>query len=483
MSIALGPEVGLTQKPELERVLSLRDLVLFHVVAIVGLRWLLTAANLGPASVTLWLGAVAFFFIPQGLAVLELSARIPEEGGIYVWTREAFGPLHGFLCGWAYWVNNLIYYPSLIVFVAGNAVLALGPDLAGLGDSVVYNVTASLVILWIAVGLNIVGLRSGRWVQNTGGLATWIAVAALVVLAAAALLTGRSPNPLTGADLVPDLSGTNLNLWSSLCFALAGLELAAVMGGEVKDPARTIPRSILVAAPMIAAIYILGTLSILTTSATGDVDVISGIAEALGAAGALFGIPLVRLAAVLIVLTGLGGVGAWLAGAARVPFVVGLDRFLPSALGRVHPTWHTPHVALTVQGLGATAFLLLSTLGSSVEEAYLVLVDTTILVYFIPYLYLFVAVPVLRKRGVGGDVTFRIPGGAFGLAFVVIAGFATTAVSIVLATVPGEGAGPGFFLKVVGGAVGLMLVGLGFYAQARRTRTVPGQAPPPGADP
>lgn len=459
----------MSDQPHLERVLGLRDVVLFHIVAIVGLRWLLTAANLGPGSVALWMGAVLLFFLPQGMAVLELSASMPEEGGIYVWTREAFGPLHGFICGWAYWVNNLIYYPSLIVFIAGNAVLALGPQWAGLGDSLPYTVMVSLAILWFAVGMNILGLRSGRWVQNSGGIATWAAVVVLVALAAAALLTGRAENPLAGARLIPDLSGGNINLWSSLCFALAGLELASVMGGEVKDAARTLPRSILVAAPMIAAIYIAGTLAILVTTGTGQVDLISGIVEAIAGAGALFGIPLTRFAAILIVVTGLGGVGAWLAGAARIPFVVGVDRYLPPALGRIHPTWKTPHVALIVQGVGASLFLLFSVLGSTVEEAYLVLVDTTIIVYFIPYLYLFAAVPRLRAMKAAGTGAYRIPLGSVGLMFVVVAGFGTTLVSMILASLPGEGAGFGFFAKVIGGAVGLMAIGLGFYVRAVRT--------------
>jgi amino acid transporter len=453
--------------------MGLRDVVLFHVVAIVGLRWLLTAANLGPGSVALWLGAVVLFFVPQGLAVLELSARMPEEGGIYVWTREAFGPLHGFICGWAYWVNNLIYYPSLIVFIAGNAALALGPGWEGLGGSASYTLVVSLTILWFAVGMNIVGLKSGRWVQNTGGLATWVAVLVLVGLAVAALLSGRAESPMTGGSLVPDLSSGNINLWSSLCFALAGLELASVMGGEVKDPQRTLPRSILVAAPMIAVIYIVGTLSVLTTSGSSDVDLVAGIVEAIGSAGALFGIELSRAAAVLIVLTGMGGVGAWLAGAARIPFVVGVDRYLPAALGKVHPKWQTPYVALLVQGIGATVFLWLSVQGSTVEEAYLVLVDTTIIVYFIPYLYLFLAVPVLRSRAAGSESTFRIPWGRPGLGFVAVAGFGTTAVSMVLAALPGADGGMAFVGKVVGGAAGLMAVGLLFYAAAARKRGHP----------
>ncbi len=451
--------------------MGLRDLVLFHIVAIIGLRWLLTAGRIGPSSIILWIVAVVLFFIPQGLAVSELSARMPEEGGIYVWTREAFGPLHGFLSGWAYWVNNLIYYPTLIIFIAGNAVFVLGKQYAGLADNTFYQVGFSLVILWLAMGLNIIGLRTGRWVQNTGGIATWIAVTLLVVFAAAALVSGHGQNPFSAGSILPDLSGSTVGLWSSLCFALAGLELAAVVGGEVKDPSRTLPRSIFVAAPLIALVYIVGTLSVLSTFGASDVDLITGVVEAIGAAGEQVGFSLTRIAAALIVLAGLGGVGAWLAGTARIPFVIGLDRYLPRSLGKIHPRWKTPHVALLVQGVGATVFIVIGSLGATVEEAYLVLVDTTIIVYFIPYLYLFLALPVLRRRATQVDNEgFSIPWGRFGLGYVAIAGFVTTAVSIVLATLPTEDvASPTLFvLKVVGGAVGLMAVGPIFYFVAAR---------------
>ena len=448
--------------------MGLRDLVLFHVVAIIGLRWLLTAANIGPSSMVLWLLAVLLFFIPQGLAVLELSARMPHEGGIYVWTREAFGPLHGFICGWAYWVNNLIYYPSLIVFISGNAVFIWGRQYIGLADNVLYQVAFSLGILWLAIGLNVVGLRSGRWVHNTGAAATWIAVLLLIILGGVALATGIGKNPFTLGSLVPDISQSNVGLWSSLCFALAGLELAVIMGGEVRNPGRALPRSILIAAPIIAAIYIVGTLAVLVTIPGEGAHLVTGIVELIGSMGDRLGLPLTRLAGLLIVLGGLGGVAAWLAGSARIPFVVGLDRYLPPVLGRIHPRWKTPYVALLVQGVGASVFILLGIMGSSVEEGYLVLVDTTIIVYFIPYLYLFLALVKLRRRSGSAKGAFTIPGGSLIVGLVATSGFATTAFSIVLATLPTDvAASPTwFFVKVVGGASLLMALGMLFYLRS-----------------
>ena len=463
----------MSQPVQLPRAMGLRDLVFLHVVAIIGLRWLLTAANIGPSSIILWLVAVLLFFVPQGLAVLELSSRLPEEGGIYVWTREAFGPLHGFICGWAYWVNNLIYYPSLIVFIAGNAVYIWGRQYAGLADNPLYQVGFSLGVLWLAIGTNIVGLRTGRWVHNAGAAATWIIVAILIILAGAALAAGWGRNPFALGSLMPDISQSNLGLWSSLCFALAGLELAVIMGGEVRDPGRSLPRSILVAAPIIAGIYIIGTLAVLAISPADGTSLVTGIVDVIASSGDKLGLPLTRLVGLLIVVTGLGALGAWLAGSARIPFVVGLDRHLPPILGRLHPRWKTPYVALLVQGVGASFFILVSVLGSSLEEAYLVLVDTTIIVYFIPYLYLFLAVGVLRRREAGSArPAFRIPGGKLGVGLVGVSGFATTALSIVLASIPSEVAAAPvwFFVKVVGGAAGLLLVGLAFYFWNARVR-------------
>ncbi len=456
----------MTEGTKLPRVLSLRDLVLLHVVAIVGLRWLLTAGRIGPSVVVLWLAAVLFFFIPQGLAVLELSSRLPEEGGIYVWTREAFGPLHGFICGWTYWVNNLIYYPALILFIAGNAVFVLGQEYAGLADNVTYLAFFSLVILWLALGFNIIGLRTGRWVQNSGAIATGIIVALLLILAGAALAKGVGQNPMAGGSMIPALDKERLGLWSTLCFALAGLELAAVMGGEVRDPARSLPRSILVASPIIAAIYIAGTLAVLAALPSSQVNIVTGVVEAIAAVGERVGVSLARLVALLIVVTGLGGVGAWLAGTARIPFVVGLDRFLPRALGRVHPRWETPYVALAVQGIGASIFIIWAALGATVEEAYLVLVDTTIIVYFIPYIYLFLALIVLRRRNAGETKPrFTVPGGTLVVGLVALSGLVTTVISIMLSTLPTEVvASPAWFVtKVIGGATVLTASGLVFY--------------------
>jgi glutamate:GABA antiporter len=155
----------------LRRTLGTRDVVLFNLVAVLGIRWFSTAARSGPSSITLWVLAAAMFFIPEGLAVAELASRYPRAGGIYAWTKQRFGEGHAFLCGWCYWIVNVLYYPQLLLSTAVIATYVFGMADRGLGDNWWFVLPTTLVALWLAAGVNIVGLSTGKWLQNLGGLA------------------------------------------------------------------------------------------------------------------------------------------------------------------------------------------------------------------------------------------------------------------------------------------------------------------------
>src|SRR5918993_3775046 len=296
--------------PVLPRTMGLRDLVLFNVVAVLSLRWFATAAAAGPPSITFWVLAALFFFLPQGLAVSDLSARFPEEGGIYHWTKRTFGEGHGFLCGWCYWVNNILYYPNLLMSTAVIATYAIGRSDTGLMDDWTYIMLATMTALWLAVLINIVGLKTGRWLQNIAAVATYLPGAVLIGFGVHAMLTRAAATPLTMDSITPNLNNmSQLNLWASIAFAYAGLELSAVMGDEVKDPRRTLPRSIYIAAPFIAFLYIAGTASLLRLVPSGEVHIVSGFFQAIAAGARDFGglLWLVPAAAMLYVIGNIGG--------------------------------------------------------------------------------------------------------------------------------------------------------------------------------
>jgi amino acid transporter len=310
-------------------------------------------------------------------------------------------------------------------------------------------------------------MGTGKWLQNAGGVGTYIPGLILIVLGVVFVLKGHpSANPITRHNITPNLrSIEGLNLWASIAFAFAGLELSSSMGGEIRNPKRTLPRSILISAPLIAAIYLLGTGALLWLVPTNSINIVSGFLQAT-AAGAETISPalwwLAPLSAAAYTLGNIGGVGAWLTAPARVAFTIGLDRYFPPAFGRVHPKWKTPYVAILVQASLATVFLLISVLGkgTTVEKAYLIILDTQLIIYFIPYVYLFVSFLLHRRTEAPSD-TIRVPGGKTVAWMIGVSGLFVTIFAIAVAMVPpgGETNPVLFELKVVGGALAFILLG------------------------
>jgi amino acid transporter len=461
--------VDLTERHvALPRTLGVRDLVLLNIVAVLSLRWMATSAAAGPSAITLWILAGLFFFVPQGLAVSELTVRYPEEGGVYAWTKRAYGDGHGFLCGWCYWVNNVLYPPNLLISTAVMFTFAIGKNGTGLESSWTYVLIATLVMLWLAAGINIVGLRSGKWLSNVGAIGSYAPGLVLIALGIHAVLHRPSATPIAAASFVPDLGNLSaLNLWASIAFAFAGLELSATMCDEIQEPRKSLPRAVLISAPLIAAVYVIGTMSVLWIVPSGEVNVVSGFLQSITVGLRDFGgglLWLVPVCALLYVLGNLGGVGAWLSGPARVAFVIGIDRYFPPAFGRIHPKWKTPYVAILVQAGLATVFLGLSVLGrgTTVERAYLILLDTMLLIYFIPFVYLFLAYIKFTAM--------EPTPGRWRRATIGVAGLCLTILAMVVACVPPSDTPSvlAFELKVVGGALLFVLMGLGLYWRGRR---------------
>jgi len=452
----------------LVRTLGVRDLVLLNIVAVMSLRWMATSAAAGPSALALWVLAGLFFFVPLGLAVSEMSVRQPEVGGIYAWTRTHLGEGHGFVAGWCYWVNNVLYPANLLISTAAMFTYAIGRGGTGLESDWTYVVTATLVMLWLATLINIVGLQTGKWLQNIGAVSSYLPGVVLIGFGIAAMATRPPANVFTLETITPDLTNLGaLNLWAAVAFAFSGLELSATLSDEIKEPRRSLPRAVLVSGLLIAAVYVIGTLSVLWLIPASDVNVVSGFLQSIQAGADASGLRfawLVPLSALLYSIGNVGGVGAWLIGPARVAFVIGIDRYFPPAFGKVHPKWKTPHVAILVQAGLSTVFLLLSVLGrgTTVERAYLTLLDTMLLIYFLPFLYLFIVyVRVAAARGEPRRA-FKVMTG--------VSGFALTLFAMIVACIPPAGT-PSvlvFELKVLGGALAFVLAGVVFYVRGSR---------------
>ena len=460
--------------------LTLWDVVAMNIVAITGLRWISRSARLGAPAITLWILAFLLFFIPLAAVLAELSSRHPQQGGIYAWARRAFGPAHGFVCGWCMWVNNLFYFPSLLLFAAANALipLGLGPEMA---DNRFYSVTFVLGFVWATTLLNILGFSAGKWLQHVGAVATWIPAAILIACGAIAFATIGSATSFAPAELLPrENILDSIGLWSSLCFAFSGFEIASMVGQEVYEPRKTIPRSIVLSGIAITAIYILSSASILVAVPASEMAERSGIADAVELVTTRLGFAGIgAFIALLLVIGSIGGVSSWIAGAARVPFAAGVDSAMPAAFARLHDKYRTPHVALIVQGIATTVLFLASVFLSvgggktTIQEAYDIMVNLTILVYFLPYLYLFAA--FLRLRTMDRDLpvdenTLTLPGGTAGAWLIAGCGVTATLISMGLLFIPPTGTENvlNYEVNLIGQAAVLIGIGMFFYWSARR---------------
>jgi amino acid transporter len=456
--------------PTLRRVLTFRDLFLYYVVTGFSLRWVAVAAAAGPSAIVIWIIAALAFFVPLVFSTLELSSRYPEEGGIYVWSKRAFGPFAAFITGWTYWGSNLPYFPGLLYYGAANALFMGGPAWQSWSSNSTYFILVAVVGLTVAVTMNVVGLNVGKWLNNVGAIAGWTPALLLIALGIVAWSRFGSATPMHADAFVPSVHLKDIIFWSTIAFAFGGVESGSTMGEEIKDARRTVPRSILAAGAVITVLYIAATLSVLLAMPREQVSGLQGIMQAVQAMTARVGLGwLAPLVAALVTLNALGGVGGWFAATARLPFVAGIDRFLPPAFGRLHPTWRTPYVALLVQAAIAGLFAFLGQAGTSVHGAYDALVSMGIIGYFIPFLFMFAAMIVLQREPAGPDV-MRVPGGkpvAIALAAI---GFIVTAVSIVLACIPPDEE-PNKMLavvKVVGSSLVLVGIGVVVYMLGRR---------------
>ncbi|HTM33577.1 MAG TPA: APC family permease [Vicinamibacterales bacterium] len=442
------------------KTLGLADLVLLGTVAIVNVNVVPPVSGFGRATLLLWLIAWLAFFVPEAIAVLVLSKRYPGEGGVYLWCREHFGDLHGFIAGWCYWTNSLFYVPVLLVYIAGVAAYAGGDRWVGLVDDKVFVATVAFGWLAFITIANIRGLSVGKWINNIGGAGGVVTVGLVALAAAVARANGTavSPPPVTGT--LADMAG-GLGV---MCFAFIGIELASTMADEIRNPERDVPRSVVIAGLISLAAYLLVADALLALVPAGELGAIQGVMQAVhqGAAAAGASWLVTPIALVMAIAIG-GSASAWFAGPARIPFVAGLNHALPAALGRVHPRWGSPYVALIWCAIVSAALTALSLAGSSVAEAYQVLLRAAVVINLVPFVYAFLALLTL-----GGATGLQRLAGAVGAAV-------TTAGMVAVFLPTGDVGDVWIFeLKMAAGVGVPILVGLWLYG---RSRSRPGVRP------
>ncbi len=396
----------------LKRQLGLRDLVLTQIVFVVGTSWVGAAAKLGPSHVVFWLLAILLFYVPQAAVIIYLNRLMPLEGGLYQWAKFGFNEFTGFMVAWNLWMLGITVMAMSGLVVTTNVSYALGAAAAWMQESkwVVSLVSAVLTVSLAAVAVR--GLSLGKWVHNVGGLIMIATYGTLIVLPFLSLARGelKTYHPL--ALVLPTLSLMSVNIFSKMAVgAMSGFEYVAILAGECRSPARTIGRSVLVAAPIIALMFILGTSSVVAFVGNGHIDLIGPVPQTLSLgfkAWPIVGV-LVSVAIVLLAGRAVAVMSIYLAGSSRLPMVAGWDSLLPAWFSQLHKRHRTPvNSILFVSGV-TLVFSLASLIGAGAQEAFQVVDSAATVFYGIAYLVMF-AIPLCgaaRIRG-GAPLWVRI---------------------------------------------------------------------------
>jgi glutamate:GABA antiporter len=394
-----SPPESQSESRSLRRQLGLSDLVLTQILCVVGSSWVGVAAGMGRAQTVLWVLAMALFYLPMAASVIELNRRMPLEGGLYVWAREAFGDLGGFLTAWNIGAYGIAVTATILYAIPTELKYLIGPRAAWLPENhwASFGVVAVTVLAVTVSSLR--GLEWGKWIFNLGGAAILVVFAGLIVLPTIALMRGEPVRwtPFTLAMPVADMR--TLALFGQMLFgALCGLEYVAIMAGESRQPARTIGRSVWIASPVICAMFILGTGSVVALVPQGQIDFIAPIPQtmraALGNMG--WGNLLAMIAIVLVEVRLLGAASLLFTGATRLPMAAGWDHLVPAWFTRMHPRWGTPANSIVFAGGAVLALVVFAMVGVHSQETYQVLTGASLTHYEVAYLAMF-AVPLAGR--------------------------------------------------------------------------------------
>ena len=434
-----APPAGLAQaearveahSASLKKELGVRDLALTQILFIVGLTWIGVAGKLGPPHVVFWLLALVLFYLPSAAVVIYLNRLMPLEGGLYQWAKLGFNQTVGFMLAWNLWLYVIVFTSEIGLQCATYLSYAIGPGAAWMTGSSWFVALSSAVILSLMVITSVVGLSVGKWVHNTGGVFMITVFGAVVLLPVIGLLTGTLAEYHPFRTHVPELSLYNLNILGKMGFgALGGFEYMAILAGETNAPARSVRRSVFIAAPVIALMFVLCTSTVVAYVPNDAIDLIGPVAQVLRIGYAPFGIaaPMVTAAILMTLAMRVGQASVAFTAVTRLPMVAGWDHMLPASFSRLHAVYRTPVNSIMLVGAASFGIASLSLIGVGHAEAFQLLFNASGIFYALTYVVMF-AIPLFGLRGV-------TPRPSIGLRLASLSGLLMTVLYIVLSVFP-----------------------------------------------
>ena len=450
------------------RILGLAPMVLFSVSAMITLDSVATVAASGWRGITVFTALALVFYAPYGFITAELGSAWPQEGGIYVWIREAYGERVGGVCAWFYWVNLAYWAPAVFVIFAGTVRAAFWPGMSRTWEELIV-----IALLWLVVAVGILPLRLTKWVNNASAAAkiTVLLAAALVGLVFA--LRHGIANPVTAGELLP-AGGLRLAAVAVILSNFCGFEVMSSVAGSLKDPRRDIPRMILIAGLAIVGTQIVGMAGVLASLPLKQLSIVSGIADAMrlsfervlgGGATVAYDVVIV-----LLLFTFVGTMLTWSTGANHSINVTGLDRSAPRVFGHLNRRFGTPDYAFVLMAVVATVLTVVNyALFGGNEQIFWTIFSLSSIVFMAPYLLMFPALLVLRRRHPEVPRPYRVPGGRAGawVAVLLAEAFVLFGLCVFLLVIPTGGSRLVYTAITAGGTVVTLLVGI--WLSHRRT--------------
>jgi len=454
-----------------DRIMGLKDVVLLNIVAVFGVSFFTSAAKMGPSQMALWVLAALLFFIPEGLVVSELSTTWPIEGGLGAWCKEAFGHKTGFLISWVYFINNAIYFPALLM--STSVFFAYGLNNPGLSDNKVFICIFSIAFIWLLTFANIKGFNISKKINNFSSVFAFAITGLLVVLSLYWVFGLKQPvqTHYTLGNLVPKFTDLNsLVFFSTMIFALSGLELSPTLIGKIKDPEKNLPKAILISSLVLPVLFILGSTSLTMIMVFEKIGFTNGMINAIDIVCNTAGIHwFVIIVALATLMFRVGSVNAWLL-SPIVMFIEGSKDIMPEWFTRIDEKRNTPKNALILQAALVSCLTLMAYSMPTAESAYWLIAAMGTILYFIPFMAMFAAFIKLRKKYPDKPRGYKVPGGLL----VPVVGFCVVAITTLLTCLPPTGVDVGEVLKyetkLIGGAIVFIIIGYIFYVVYQKKR-------------
>ena len=440
-----------------KKVLRSLDMTLFTVCAILVMDTLAPSAAIGPSSISWWLITLVLFFIPYGLITAELGTTYPEQGGLYVWIKNAFGEKWAARTTWLYWINVALWMPSVYILFAGMFSQLFFPEM-GLW----MQIGIGIVMTWITVWIGTMTLETGKWIPNIGAIFKAVIMIVIGVGAFFYAKVNGVANDLSFKAILPEW-GAGLAFLPVIVYNFMGFELMSGASGEMKNPGKDIPRAIITSGALIAVFYIMGTVGILMALPLDQLGLVSGIVDTLKIllGGTPFGNAVVVVLGVAALYTFLANMVTWTIGANRTAAEAAKENELPEIFGREHPVKKTPTGAFILTGIVSTVVIILyGFMAGNAEDLFWTLFAFSSMIFLMPYLALFPAFLKLRHDDPEAVRPYRVPGGKpVAILLAVICELFIIQAVVLFVWVPGQPMDWAFAAPVLIGVLITLLVG------------------------